>query len=493
MNALFIYPEIPDTFWGFKYALEFVSKKSAFPPLGLLTVASMVPGSWRKRLVDMNVRSLTQQDLLWADYAFISAMHIQKASARDVINLCRAYGIKVVAGGPYFTTAGDDFSMVNHLVLGEAEVIFPSFLEDLEKGCPRHIYITQEKPDLGLTPVPDWDLINFQDYDSMLVQYSRGCPFDCEFCDIVLLNGRKQRTKGALKFLLEMDALYKKGWRGAVFIVDDNFIGARSQVKVMLKELRAWMDAHGRPFYFFTEASVNLAEDEELMDLMVDAGFNKVFIGIETPDEGSLVEAGKTQNMRRDLLESVGIIQRHGLEVMGGFIVGFDRDPEDIFEKQIEFIQSSGITVAMVGLLEALTGTRLWKRLKEEGRLLWEPSGNNTDYLLNFVPAMDKDTLIQGYRRVLETIYSPAAYYRRCLSFLEAYKQRTISRFGLPGIKAFFRSIWRIGIKNEGGFRKYYWMLLIRSLILKPKAFGEVVRTMIVGLHFRKALLVNTK
>ena len=489
MNVLFIYPEIPDTFWGLKYVLEFVSKKAEFPPLGLLTIASMVPGSWCKRLVDMNVRSLTQQDLLWADYVFISAMYIQKSSAENVIKVCRAHGIKVVAGGPYFTTAVDDFSMIDHLVLGEAEITFPLFLEDLEKGCPKHVYTAQEKPDLSLTPVPDWDLINFHDYDSMLVQYSRGCPYDCEFCDIVLLSGRRQRTKGTSQFLRELDVLYNRGWRSLVFIVDDNFIGAKFRVKEMLRELVVWMDHHGKPFHFFTEASVDLAEDEELMDLMADAGFNNVFIGIETPNAGSLEEAGKAQNMRRDLLESVRIIQRHGLEVMGGFIVGFDHDSEDIFDRQIEFIQSSGIIVAMVGLLEALTGTKLWKRLKEEGRLLCEASGNNTDGMLNFVPTMDKDTLIQGYRRVLETIYSPAAYYRRCITFLKVYNQRTVPRFGMPGIKAFFRSIWRIGIKNEGGFRRYYWLLLMRSLILKPRFFGEAVQTMIVGVHFRRTLL----
>ncbi|TFH48905.1 MAG: DUF4070 domain-containing protein, partial [Methanothrix sp.] len=423
------------------------------------------------------------------DYVFISAMYIQKSSAENVIKMCRAYGIKVVAGGPYFTTAVDDFSMVDHLLLGEAEITFPLFLEDLEKGCPKHSYTAQEKPDLSLTPVPDWDLINFQDYGSMPVQYSRGCPYDCEFCDIVLPNGRRQRTNGTSQFLRELDVLYNRGWRGLVFIVDDNFIGTKYRVKEMLRELVVWMDCHGRPFHFFTEASVNLAEDEDLMDLMADAGFNNVFIGIETPNAGSLAEAGKTQNMRKDLLESVRIIQRHGLEVMGGFIVGFDNDPEDIFDRQIEFIQSSGIIVAMVGLLEVLSGTRLWKRLKEEGRLLCETSGNNTDGMLNFVPRMDKDTLLRGYQRILETIYAPTAYYQRSIVFLKAYNQRTVPKFGMPGIKSFFRSIWRIGIKNEGGLRRYYWLFLMRSLILKPKFFGKAVQTMIVGVHFRRTLL----
>jgi radical SAM superfamily enzyme YgiQ (UPF0313 family) len=491
MNALFIYPEIPDTFWSFKFALEFVSKKSAFPPLGLLTVASMVPKAWHKRLVDMNVKSLTEEDLLWADYVFISAMHIQKASVQHVVKLCRAYGVKVVAGGPYFTTAPDDFSMIDHVVLGEAETVFPLFIEDIQKGCAVHEYSSREKPDLSLTPLPAWDLIDFNDYDSMLVQFSRGCPYDCEFCDIVQLNGRKQRTKTPARFLQEMDALYHQGWRGSIFIVDDNFIGSRSQAKTMLRELIGWMERRRRPFCFFTEASVNLAEEVELMDLMSHAGFYKVFIGIETPSTHSLEEAGKVQNMKRNLLESVRIIQSHGFEVMGGFIIGFDHDPEDIFDRQIEFIQSSGITIAMVGLLEALNGTRLWRRLKEEGRILWEATGNNTDGMLNYVPRMDRDSLIRGYHRVLETIYAPAAYYRRCIDSLKSCDLRGVSRIGLEEIKALFRSIWRIGIKNEAGFRKYYWRLLLKILFLKPRSFGDAVRAMIMGLHLRRALLIH--
>lgn len=493
MNALFIYPEIPETFWGLKYALEFVSKKAELPPLGLLTIASMVPENWQKRLVDMNVKTLSPQDLAWADYAFISAMSIQKASVETVVQMCRAHGVKVVAGGPYFTTAGNDFSMIDHLVLGEAEITFPVFLKDLAIGCPQHVYTAHGKPDLSITPVPDWDLINLNDYNTMLIQFSRGCPFDCEFCDVVQIYGRKLRTKKTFQFIRELDALYNRGWRSRVFVVDDNFIGAKSRVKEMLHDLAAWMDRHGRPFYFFTQASVNLADDQELMDLMADAGFNNVFVGIETPHTGSLQEAYKTQNMQRDLLKSIRSIQRHGLEVMGGFIVGFDHDPEDIFDQQIEFIQSSGSIVAMVSLLEAPTGTRLWKRLKKEGRILEEFSGNNTNCDLNFIPKMDRTTLIQGYQRVLDTIYSPAAYYKRSIDFMKFYNQRTVPRFVLGSVKAFFKSIWLIGLKNQGGFRRYFWLLLMRTLILKPRFFGEAVETMIVGLHFRRMILKYTQ
>ncbi len=491
MNVLFIYPEIPETFWSFKYALEFVSKKSAFPPLGLLTIAALVPDTWNKRLVDMNIRSLTHEDLQWADYAFISVMSVQKASFTQVLDRCREVGVKVVAGGPYFTVEEVAIAGVEHLILGEAEETFRHFLEDLLQGQAKEIYVPESQPDLCLTCEPDWSLIDFQDYDSMLLQFSRGCPYDCEFCDIVRMNGRKQRTKSASQFIAEVEGLFLKGWRGSVFIVDDNFIGVKSKVKEMLKDLARWMDEHERPFHFFTEASLNLAQDAELIDLMVQAGFNKVFIGIETPNTQSLEETGKVQNLKADLLKSVHILQRHGLEVMGGFIIGFDSDPDDIFEKQIEFIQHSGIIMAMVGLLEALKGTRLWKRLHSEGRLLCESSGNNTDGMLNFIPKMDREKLINGYRGVLETIYSPAAYYRRCKEFLCLYKQHTVSTIDRSGIKALFKSLWRIGICNEEGFRSYYWRLLIRSILTCPKTFGEVVRLMIVGIHFRKCLLKN--
>ncbi len=489
MNALFIYPEIPETFWSFKYALEYVSKKSAFPPLGLLTIAAMVPDTWHKRLVDMNVRQLTDEDLLWADYAFISVMSVQKTSFARVLLRCRDLGVKVVAGGPHFTAEEGTIAGVDHLVLGEAEETFRHFLEDLLNGQAKELYIPETRPDLGLTCEPDWSLIDFRDYDSMLLQFSRGCPFDCEFCDIVRINGRRQRTKSAYRFIAEVEGLFLKGWRGSVFIVDDNFIGVTSKVKEMLTALAGWMEAHGRPFHFFTEASVDLAEDAELMNLMAEAGFNKVFIGIESPNAESLGEAGKLQNLRTDLLKSVRIIQNHGLEVMGGFIIGFDSDPEDIFEKQVEFIQRSGIIMAMVGLLEALKGTKLWKRLKSEGRLLSESSGDNTDCELNFIPRMNRETLISGYRRVLETIYAPDAYYRRCREFLLVYRQHTVSTIDGSGIMAFLRSLWRIGICNEEGFGRYYWRLLVWSLVTRPKTFGEAVRLMIVGIHFRKCLL----
>jgi radical SAM superfamily enzyme YgiQ (UPF0313 family) len=488
VKILLVYPEIPDTFWSFKHALKFVSKKAAFPPLSLLTIAAAIPAGWEKRLVDTNVRRLKDTDILWADYVCISAMHVQKKSAGEIISRCRKYGKKIIAGGPYFTTSTQDFAEIDHLVLGEAEGILPELFSDIGRGGGRHVYEAEVHPDLALTPVPDWSIINFRDYDSMLVQFSRGCPFDCEFCDIVLLNGRNQRTKSPEQFIGEIDSLYRAGWRGAVFIVDDNFIGSKAKVKAMLSQLAGWMDRNGRPFHFFTEASINLADDEELMDLMARAGFNKVFVGIETPNVESLKETNKYQNTKKDLLQSVRAIQSRGMEVMGGFIVGFDNDTESIFQRQIEFIQKSGITMAMVGVLNALPGTKLWNRLRKEGRLIGESLGDNTAACVNFIPRMGMEKLMDGYRSVLETIYSPESYYRRCVTFLKSYRQQTVSKINASGVLAFFKSIWHMGIKNEEGFRRYFWSLLLKSLLINPKTFGEAVRLMIVGFHFRKSM-----
>jgi len=362
MKILFVYPKYPDTFWSFKYALKFISKKASFPPLGLLTVAAMLPEEWEKKLIDMNVSALTEEDLEWADYVFISAMLVQKKSAMEVIRRCKKMGIKVVAGGPLFTTGYEEFEDIDHFVLNEAESTLPSFLDDLKKGCAQRMYTSKEWPDLGKTPRPQWDLINMKKYASMCIQYSRGCPFNCEFCDIIVLNGHKPRTKSKDQILGELEALYAQGWRGGIFFVDDNFIGNKKRLKAeILPALIDWMKQKKYPFSFFTEVSINLSDDEELMQLMVKAGFTGVFIGIETPNEDSLTECNKYLNKNRNLIACVKKMQDIGLEVQGGFIVGFDNDPLSIFESQISFIQKSGIVTAMVGLLNAPRGTRLYE------------------------------------------------------------------------------------------------------------------------------------
>jgi len=484
MKVLFVYPEYPDTFWSFKHVLKFISKKAAFPPLGLLTVGAMLPEEWQKKLVDLNVEPLEDDDIDWADMIFLSAMIVQKKSAQEIIDRCRAHGKKIVAGGPAFTTQHKEFAGVDHYVLNEAEVTLPPFLEDLGKGQPKKIYTSDKRPDITETPLPLWSLINIDDYATLAIQYSRGCPYNCEFCDIVIMNGRFPRCKTPAQMKEEFQVLYDAGWRQSVFIVDDNFIGNKSEVKKMLPVLLAWQKEHKFPFTLLTEASSDLANDEDLMQMMSRANFFKVFLGLETPDRESLKECGKFQNSSRDLVRAVHTIHRHGMQVMGGFIVGFDNDTEKIFDAQINFIQQIGVVTAMVGMLTALPQTRLWHRLKEEGRLLGDATGENTDGVLNFMPRMGMNTLHEGYRKILASIYSPRQYYKRINTFLEEYTPTAISRLQKQDIVAFLRSAWRIGILSRARF--HYWKLLLRTFLKKRMALPIAVELAIYGLHFEK-------
>ncbi len=338
MNILLVYPEFPDTFWSFKHALKFIRKKAGAPPLGLLTVAAMLPSAWEKRLVDLNVASLTDKDLAWADYVFLSAMVVQRESARAVIARCNAAGVKVVAGGPLFTMEHEHFPGVDHFVLNEAEETLAPFLRDLEQGHAQRVYTSAEFPDIHQTPVPLWQLADLRHYDTISIQFSRGCPFNCDFCNVTALLGHRPRTKTAAQIIAELDGLYDRGWRKSIFFVDDNFIGNKKLIKSeVLPALIEWRRGKtGMPFS--TEASINLADDPELMRLMVEAGFDTVFVGIETPNEDSLVECSKNQNQGRDLVESVKRLQRAGLQVQGGFIVGFDNDsPRSSNSRSISF------------------------------------------------------------------------------------------------------------------------------------------------------------
>jgi len=492
VKILFVYPQYPDAFWSFKYALRFISKKAAFPPLGLLTVAAMLPEEWQKKLVDMNITTLTDEDIKWADYVFISAMIAQQESVKEVIARCGELHTKMVAGGPLFTTGYEQFNLgdVDHLVLGEAEDILPLFLEDLQKGCAQHIYESSEHPEITKTPVPLWELVDMGKYASMNVQYSRGCPFNCEFCDIVILDGHRPRTKDKSQLIAEFEALYGQGWRSSIFIVDDNFIGNKRKLKEeTLPAMVEWSQKRKYPFRFFTEASINLADDEELMQLMTKAGFDTVFVGIETTNEESLVECSKVQNVNRDLVASVKKMQNYGLEVQGGFIVGFDSDPVSIFKSQINFIQKSGIVTAMVGLLNAPPGTRLYHRLKKENRLLPYGSGDNTDGTMNFIPKMNQETLITGYKNVVKTIYSAKPYYERIKTFLEEYKPQkprkaAEGKIHFYEIKALIKSMWVLGVKEKG--RRHYWGLFSSTLLRKPRLFPLFVTLSVYGFHFRK-------
>ena len=487
LKILLVYPKFPETFWSFKYALKFIIKKATNPPLGLLTVAAMLPTAWEQKLIDLNITTMEDNDLKQADYVFLSAMSIQQNSAKEIISRCRQLGVKVVAGGPLFTNNQEEFNEVDYLVLNEAELTLPRFLEDLKKGSPQHLYQTDQWANLETTPLPLWRLADIKKYASLNIQYSRGCPFNCEFCDITLLYGHRPRTKTKEQVMAELDSLYEQGWRSSVFFVDDNFIGNKDKLKKeILPAITAWQQRKKYPFTFLTQASVNLADDEELIRLMVEAGFNTVFVGIETPHEESLAECAKYQNKNRDLIANVKKIQRLGLQVQAGFILGFDSDPLSIFEKQIKFIQNSGIVTAMVGLLNALKGTKLYQRLDADRRLLAGITGNNTDFSINFIPKMNRQTLMEGYKKVLSTIYAPKYYYKRVRTFLREYQPRQKIKFKINGreLWALGKSIIYLGIIGKERFQ--YWKLVFWTIFTRPKLFPLAVTLSIYGFHFRK-------
>jgi radical SAM superfamily enzyme YgiQ (UPF0313 family) len=487
MKVLLVNPEFPDTYWSFRHALPFEGKRCVFPPLGLMTVSSLLPKRVERKLVDLNVESLKQSQLEWADMVFVTGMLAQKESLHEVVKQANSLGKKVVLGGPYVTSTIHALPHADHIFQGEAETTLPEFFVDLERGQTKRVYKAPERPPMAISPIPDFDVVDLKRYSCMSVQYSRGCPFSCEFCDIIEIYGRVPRTKSNQQILAEFDELNRRGWRGPVFIVDDNFIGNKKNVRLLMPELVDWQKRHGHPFSLLTEASLNLADDDELLNNMRDAGFRRVFLGIETPVEESLVEAQKPQN-RGNLLESVKKIQSYGMEVMAGFIVGFDNDPDDIFERQIEFIRESAIPLAMVGMLNALPDTQLWRRLEREGRLLGEDAtGNNTISTLNFVTKMDPARLINGYQSIMKTIYKPREYYQRALDSLKRTahetKEPTPYNF-LDEIKAFSKLVVKLGVLD--GERKEFWRFFIQALRKHHDRMTESLRLAAMGYHFRK-------
>ncbi len=488
-NILLVYPEYPVTYWGLQHSLKFVNKKSMNPPLGLLTVAAILPQDYNVRLIDMQVSNLTDENILWADIVFISAMIVQKESFRNVAETCRRLGKPVAAGGPYPTSSYQSIEGVDYFILGEGENTIPAFIRDYENGTPEKIYRAEEKPDIRTSPVPRYDLINIDDYRNLAIQFSRGCPFSCEFCDVIEMFGRRPRIKTVEQVLNELNCIYDTGFRGAINIVDDNFIGSKNEALVLLKTMRDWQTARSFPFSFYTQTSINLAAETGLLDLMVECGFVMVFIGIETPDEKALLLSNKNQNVKQDLLESAKIIQAKGIEIMSGFIIGFDTDTEDIFDRQISFIQEAAIPLAMVGLLLALPGTQLSRRLQKEGRLLYETSGNNTNELeLNFIPVMDRDNIFEGYARVLKTIYSPGKYFERTITLLsrmpdKPYPDHIYKHKKVP--KGTFQALFRSLVFQ--GFSWYglsYFRFLVKAFILHRSNFATAMSFAIIGHHF---------
>jgi radical SAM superfamily enzyme YgiQ (UPF0313 family) len=485
MRILLIYPEFPDTFWSFKHALKFIQKKAGAPPLGLLTVAAMLPSAWEKRLIDLNVIELKEKDLKWADFVFISAMAVQRESAVELIKCCHAAGVKIVAGGPLFTMEYEQFPEVDYFVLNEAEETLAPFLADLEMGQARRVYASTEFPDIHQTPAPLWELADPKYYETASIQFSRGCPFNCDFCNVTALLGHIPRTKTAPQIIAELDGLFALGWRKSIFFVDDNFIGNKKYIKTeVLPALIQWRQGKtGMPFS--TEVSINLADDPELLRLMVEAGFDTVFVGIETPNEDSLTECSKSQNKGRDLVESVKILQRAGLQVQGGFIVGFDNDSPSIFQQQIDFIQKSGIVTAMVGLLQAPLGTQLYDRMQKENRLVNKFSGDNVDGSTNIIPKMGLEPLRTGYRKILSQIYDPKLYYARVFTFLREYKPPNVTAHFEPQyILALWRSIYQLGVR--GVERVQYWRLFFWTLFRRPRLFPLAITFTIIGFHFRQ-------
>ena len=484
MNALLIYPHFPDTFWGFKHSLKVIRKKASSPPLGLLTVAGMLPDDWKLLLVDLNVSELDDSDLEWAQVALVSAMVLQRDSARETIARCKEKGVTVIAGGPLFSSEHDDFDDVDHFVLGEAETTLPGFLDDFARGKAKRVYESSDWSDLSETPVPRWDLVRPRHYSSRNIQYSRGCPHDCDFCSVTQLFGNRPRTKSAEQVLAELDSLYELDWRGTVGFVDDNLMGNRKRlVEDLLPALVTWReDKWG--VTFSTQITMKLADDPELMDLMVRAGFDTVFIGIESIDEGSLIECNKRQNENRDMLEDIRRIQHAGMQVQGGFIVGFDHDTPTVFERMTAFIQKSGIATAMVGTLQAPAGTRLFERLRNEGRIRKSMTGDNTNGTTNIVPAMGVEPLERGYRDMMAKLYEPRNYYARLRTFLREYRPRQ-KRSRLRGwhILAFLRSLYYLGIVGKERFR--YQGLLLWTLFRNPRAFPTAIVLAISGYHLR--------
>lgn len=489
MRVLLIYPKFPKSFWSFEKALELVNRKALLPPLGLVTVAAILPQAWEFKLVDRNVRDVTEEEWAWAEVVILSAMIVQSDDLLRQIREAKRRGKLVAVGGPYATSmphepqaAGADF-----LILDEGEITLPMFVAAIQRGETQGVLRANgEKPDVTTTPIPRFDLLDFDVYDNMSVQFSRGCPFQCEFCDIIVLYGRKPRTKSPQQFLAELQRLYDLGWRRTIFLVDDNFIGNKRNVKLLLKELKGWMAEHNYPFHFNTEASVDLAQDPELMELMVECNFNAVFLGIETPDESSLTLTQKHQNTRDSLSDSVDAIIRAGLRVMAGFIIGFDGEKPGAGDRIVRFVEQTAVPTAMFSMLQALPDTALWKRLEKEGRLRGQGANINQTTLMNFIPTRPLEEITQEFINGFWQLYDPMAYldrtYRHFLKLGAPRHKVSLRKVSWVSVRALLIVCWRQGVLRETRFR--FWQNLIGILRHNPRVWDHYLSICALNEHF---------
>lgn len=486
MRVLLLYPKFPPSFWSFEKALALVDRKAMLPPLGMITVAAILPQEWEFKLVDRNVQDVTEAEWEWAELVILSAMIVQKEDFLAQIHEAKRRGKKVAVGGPYATALPQEVTEADYLILDEGEITLPMFVEAIAKGQPSGTFRANgEKPDVTGTPIPRFDLLKLDAYDSMSVQFSRGCPFQCEFCDIIVLYGRKPRTKTPEQLLAELEQLYQLGWRRSVFMVDDNFIGNKRNVKLLLRELKTWMAEHQYPFRINTEASVDLAQDPELMDLMVECNFSAVFLGIETPDEDSLAVTKKFQNTRDSLSDAVDAITRAGLRVMAGFIIGFDGEKPGAGDRIVRFVEKTAIPTAFFSMLQALPDTALWHRLNKEGRLRCSANANQTT-LMNYVPTRPLEQIAREYVAGFCDLYDPEKFLNRTYRhFIKLgaprYKARN-REISWASIRALLTIFWRQGVVRKT--RLQFWLNLIGIFKHNPRVWEHYLTVCAQIEHF---------
>jgi radical SAM superfamily enzyme YgiQ (UPF0313 family) len=490
LKVLLIWPKFPPSFWGFEGVLRMLPEAAMTPPLGLITVAALCPPFWSLRLLDHAFDEIRDEDYRWADLVMVSSMHAQRVDTLAVLARARQLGKRTFIGGPWASSEPERLTdFADHVLIGEAEEVFAAIADDLEKGTARAVYKVDDKPDMSHSPIPRFDLLRRDMYTSMPVQFSRGCPFQCEFCDIITIYGRKPRVKSPAQLISELDTLRALGWRNEVFIVDDNFIGNSKNALQLSKELAEWGTRNGRVFSFYTEASVDLADRPELMAAMVEANFMYVFLGIESPSAEALKSTKKFQNLRRDNLEQIRIIQESGLWVLGGFIVGFDSDDETIFDRQREFIEKAAITWAMAGMLQAPPTTPLYDRMKKEGRLFEDSQATSNFSAPNFRTVMPLDTLLNGLSGLLFDLYTPEAYFQRAWRSLQLWQTKPTQKPpDLPmsyNLRLLAHSMWTQGVRSS--YRGAYWKFLgriLRNYVNNPAKLWMGSMILLAGHHF---------